>query len=165
MCVKDRRKNLNFRGTVPQHAMPTLVPQCVDNFRRKLTSPTGSDDLAPAKRTPYRALRRYRRSKRRWSVYRGRSVPSITPAWRRNNVKDSQCRSRYMIAWPSPEFGSVLRSSSCASSQTCSWSFWVWFAAPGQFANSDPVWETIHIHIRPSRHFQRRNLLALQEYC
>src|SRR5580704_5758041 len=46
-----------------------------------------------------------------------RLLSSGAPAWRRNNVRGFQCRSRYEIAWPSPEFGSVLRSSSCAFSQ------------------------------------------------
>ena len=42
------------------------------------------------------------------------------PAWRRNNVNGFQCRSRYPIAWPSPELGSVRRSANCASSHACS---------------------------------------------
>ena len=42
------------------------------------------------------------------------------PAWRRNNVNGFQCRSRYPIAWPSPELGSVRRSVNCASSHACS---------------------------------------------
>ena len=38
------------------------------------------------------------------------------PASRKNSVSPFQCRSRYLIALPSPEFGSVLRSANCASS-------------------------------------------------
>ena len=42
------------------------------------------------------------------------------PASRRNSVSAFQCRSRYVIALPRPEFGSVFRSANCASSQPCS---------------------------------------------
>ena len=44
-------------------------------------------------------------------------LSSGAPACRRNSVNGRQCRSRYVIALPSPEFGSVFFSANCASSQ------------------------------------------------